>query len=464
MVSRARTLSDRVAKAYAAGKLNTDGTITGAAVTTYSTYASVSNTGNSVGDIAIVNSTKSMYVWDSDGWRTITTYNFTPIIDDSSYNSSYTLDSGGNPTILSLTATDSDGAIQNISWSYTASDSASTFVTISQDSSVFTITTKNDSDIQAIYPDGGDFTITFTATDSVSSDTATVTFTRTYYPTLEIYMWGGGASAGYQNYTSPYTGKAGNGGGGGAVYGEINPGSYIGSTFKIENNRGAGPTDTGIAGNNGYGGGCSALWTQNSNSDLNYLALVAGGGGGGGGNKSGGGDYSSGRAGGPGGGNSGTTGNGSYPGGGGTQSAGGASGGSGGSAGSQFQGGSGYYPSINFGENSGGGGGGYYGGGGGGSDGGNNTGGGGGGSSYINTSIVSNGVTYSGSGAYPGNSSSSYRGGAGNGVVSGVQGRSNSRVVIRYQGSQIATGGTITTSGGYTQHVFTGNDTFTLTG
>jgi hypothetical protein len=35
-------------------------------------------------------------------------------------------------------------------------------------------------------------------------------------------------------------------------------------------------------------------------------------------------------------------------------------------------------------------------------------------------------------------------------------------VIIRYPGSQIGTGGTVYTSGGFTYHKFTGNGTFTL--
>jgi hypothetical protein len=34
-------------------------------------------------------------------------------------------------------------------------------------------------------------------------------------------------------------------------------------------------------------------------------------------------------------------------------------------------------------------------------------------------------------------------------------------VIIRYAGSQVATGGTVTSSGGYTYHTFTTSGTFT---
>jgi hypothetical protein len=35
-------------------------------------------------------------------------------------------------------------------------------------------------------------------------------------------------------------------------------------------------------------------------------------------------------------------------------------------------------------------------------------------------------------------------------------------VIIRYAGGQAATGGTVTSSGGYTIHTFTSNGTFTI--
>ncbi len=57
-------------------------------------------------------------------------------------------------------------------------------------------------------------------------------------------------------------------------------------------------------------------------------------------------------------------------------------------------------------------------------------------------------------------------GSGGQGSASGVtrtDGK-NGVIVVRYQGSQQATGGTITQDSGYTYHTFTGNGTFTVTG
>jgi hypothetical protein len=45
-------------------------------------------------------------------------------------------------------------------------------------------------------------------------------------------------------------------------------------------------------------------------------------------------------------------------------------------------------------------------------------------------------------------------GGSGSNGGSGI-------VIIRYAGSQVATGGTVTSAGGYTYHTFTSSGTFT---
>ncbi|PSA83237.1 hypothetical protein BT095_11815, partial [Corynebacterium diphtheriae] len=60
------------------------------------------------------------------------------------------------------------------------------------------------------------------------------------------------------------------------------------------------------------------------------------------------------------------------------------------------------------------------------------------------------------------NTTSTPGSGGGWGLPGGQNGQ-NGIVIIRYLGSQRATGGTVTTSGGYTIHTFTGNGTFTVT-
>jgi hypothetical protein len=59
------------------------------------------------------------------------------------------------------------------------------------------------------------------------------------------------------------------------------------------------------------------------------------------------------------------------------------------------------------------------------------------------------------------NTGSGGGGGCHNSTTTGGSGGSGI-VIIRYLGSQIATGGSITPSGGYTIHTFTGDGTFTI--
>jgi hypothetical protein len=269
---------------------------------------------------------------------------------------------------------------------------------------------------------------------------------------LEIFVWGAGGGSGNNGSTG------GSGGGGGAATGIVIP--TVGVSYSIvvgggglsrAANAGTGTAPAGgggLPGNLGYGGqggGYSGIFTG-SVAQVNSL-LIAGGGGGGG--------YE-GAVGGAGGGTTGTAGgNGNAAGGGGgTQSAGGTSPSQ---AGSALQGGSSGTEGDSGG--GGGGGGGYYGGGAGSNT--NPGSAGGGGSGYVNTSVVSSYTLYSGSGTTPGNNTSLFRGSAGQGGATGTNAGTDGVVVIRYFGTQKGTGGTVTSSGGYTYHTFTSSGTYT---
>ena len=141
------------------------------------------------------------------------------------------------------------------------------------------------------------------------------------------------------------------------------------------------------------------------------------------------------------------------------------SGGSGGGNGSGANGGSG---TANQGFAGGGAtGGGNSGGGGGAGSVGNHQSLGGGGGAGVASSITGTSVTYSAGGAGAGNASGVNPGDGASGTNSGGSARgtgSNGIVVIRFLvGAITATGGTITTSGGYTIHTFTTSSTFVVT-
>ena len=212
--------------------------------------------------------------------------------------------------------------------------------------------------------------------------------------TVSAKIWGAGGGAGTQN---------GTGGGGGCSTGTVSLSSGVSYTLIVGGSAaGAGASALGGGGvgdvNRGNGGGYSGIF-RTSISQANTVLMAGGGGGGGGGTGSG--------PGGAGGGTNGQAGNGgsgAQPGGG-TQSAGGAGTGASSSAsGSALTGANGLS----------GGGGGYFGGASGG-DNGTYAPGAGGGSGYINLTYVTGGITYTGSGSTPGNSSDANRGTSGNG-------------------------------------------------
>ena len=139
------------------------------------TTAQLSDTGNSVGDQRVVGN--NLYIWNGSGWFRIALINETPTWDSggqplSSYNLSS--DSPQTTTTITLAATDPDGF--PINYSYVTGGSMDSIGTISQDSSVFTITPKT----LAQAPDGGTGTITFRASDGINIIPQVSSFTLSF--------------------------------------------------------------------------------------------------------------------------------------------------------------------------------------------------------------------------------------------------------------------------------------------
>ena len=123
----------------------------------------LTSVGNTVGDQRVINN--NLYIWNGTGWYRIALINANPTWDSGGQpNSSYELDADSpqDPTIITLAASDPDGI--TINYSYVTSGSMDSMATISQDSSVFTITPKT----KAQAPDGGTGSITFRASDGVN--------------------------------------------------------------------------------------------------------------------------------------------------------------------------------------------------------------------------------------------------------------------------------------------------------
>tara|TARA_Y100000389_G_scaffold54300_2_gene50164 strand:+ start:11180 stop:12547 length:1368 start_codon:yes stop_codon:yes gene_type:complete len=213
-----------------------------------------------IGEQAFVEETNRLYIWNGSGWYNIALINTTPTWASGGQPAgSYILDADSpqDAIVITLAASDPEGL--PINYSYVTSGSMDSMATISQDSSVFTITPKTE--VQA--PDGGTGTITFRASDGVNQSVASSDFSLTFAPpaagvlftTTGTHSWtvptgvtsvsvvciGGGGSGG---------GNGGQGGGTGGGLGyknniSVTPGSSI--TVVV----GEGGSQFGNAGNNG---------------------------------------------------------------------------------------------------------------------------------------------------------------------------------------------------------------------
>jgi hypothetical protein len=136
--------------------------------------------GNTVGDQRVINN--NLYIWNGSGWFRIALINETPTWDYGGQPAaSYVLDADSpqDATVITLAASDPDGF--PISYSYVTGGSMDSIATISQDSSVFTITPKTS--VQA--PDGGTGTITFRASDGINILPQVSSFTLNFISVVE---------------------------------------------------------------------------------------------------------------------------------------------------------------------------------------------------------------------------------------------------------------------------------------
>lgn len=178
MPSKARLLAKSMIESPILSEITTNPTVTPTTITSSintavddvatGNFASIDllpNTGNDVGDLAFVQATDRLYIWSSEGWYNIALVNTTPTWDSGGQpNASYILDTDSPLTATTITLAASDPEGFPVSYNYVTSGSMDSIATISQDSSVFTITPKTST--QA--PDGGTGTITFRATDGTN--------------------------------------------------------------------------------------------------------------------------------------------------------------------------------------------------------------------------------------------------------------------------------------------------------
>ena len=135
----------------------------------------------SVGEQAFVQDTNRLYIWNGSGWYNIALINTTPTWDSEGQpNGAYVLDSNQNPTVITLAASDPDGL--PIQFSHVTSGQMDSMATVTQDSSVFTITPV----VQDSSNAGQEFTgsITFRASDGVNILPQVSSFTLSFVTSI----------------------------------------------------------------------------------------------------------------------------------------------------------------------------------------------------------------------------------------------------------------------------------------
>ena len=194
MPSKARLLAKSMIESPILSEITTNPTVTPTTITTAvndvatGNFASIDllpSTGNDVGDQAFVQSTNRLYIWSGSGWYNIALINTTPTWDSGGQPAgAYELsaDSPQTATTITLAASDPEGF--SITYNYVTGGSMDSMATITQDSSVFTITPKTLAQLNSeTGPHTG--TITFRATDGINILPQVSSFTLNFITTVE---------------------------------------------------------------------------------------------------------------------------------------------------------------------------------------------------------------------------------------------------------------------------------------
>lgn len=149
---------------------------TNSGIYTVATSAALSLTNNTYGDLAFALDTNILYAWNDAGWYKIANINTAPQITGG-YESAYLLETNGNPITITLVGSDPEGV--PITWSYAVTagsltNGGGTTATISQNANAFTVTPTTNTSY------GGEFSITWTASDGINLATALSSFTLSF--------------------------------------------------------------------------------------------------------------------------------------------------------------------------------------------------------------------------------------------------------------------------------------------
>ena len=148
-----------------------------AGVTPYATLDDLPTSNLTLGDQAFVTSNQRLYLSNGSGWYNVAMFNATPNLTISPSGAITLATDGSTPTVITLTGTDSDNADANLVYTAESDGSFGGLATLSQDSSVFTITPLAEGSATTTVS-----TLTFKVSDGISFGSGTTEFSLTFGP------------------------------------------------------------------------------------------------------------------------------------------------------------------------------------------------------------------------------------------------------------------------------------------
>lgn len=143
-------------------------------LTVYATKEDLPSSGLTAGDQAYVSANSRLYVSNGSGWYNIALINATPSLSIDP-TGTIVLSTAGETTTITLTATDSDNAVAGLTYSVESDGSFGGLASISQDSSVFTITPLSEDSATT-----SSAVLTFKASDGINFGSGDRTLTLTF--------------------------------------------------------------------------------------------------------------------------------------------------------------------------------------------------------------------------------------------------------------------------------------------
>lgn len=168
MPRRSTNVARRLSKAIKNDVFTVDGQIASAGVSAnqYDSLAALPLTGIAAGTKAFVEDSDRLYISNGTGWYSIALTNASPsitsVLDSDGGITPFTLATDGSATVITVAATDSDGT--PLTYNYSVSSGSLNGSTVSQDSSVFTVTPHASN--------ATTFDLTFTASDGINTATS----------------------------------------------------------------------------------------------------------------------------------------------------------------------------------------------------------------------------------------------------------------------------------------------------